>query len=190
MIGVYIGLTSNRFDLFSPGTWLSRIIQYATGSKWNHAVIFLNLWGLNVVIHAQLWVRLEMYRDWLAKTDREVAIYEVLEAPDLDWLFSQLNKFYDVLGLLWFGLSILISKIIGRKVQFGPTGTRADKNFFCSELVVRFLGVVNGWFSPSDIPDLEKQGLLKLIGYYRTEKGNKRLIEVHGTTPAPLKVAA
>lgn len=164
--GIYIGLTSNKFDVRHPGTYLSRIIQIFSKSIWNHAVLIVCLPGLSVVVHAQAWVRLEVFDDWCRKTDRTVSVYQIVAPVERLWLLRQLNKIYDVWGLICQALLILSGKWFGRK------GTRNDNTFFCSELAVRLLNVPDAHlYKPSDIPRLTKEGKISFTGLFMTKKG-------------------
>lgn len=178
--GIYIGLTSNKFELKNPGTWLSRIIQLVCRSKWNHAVVILIFHQYRIVIHAQAWVRIEMFDDWCRKADRDVALYLTLKPVDKLWLFRQINRLYDVMGLVWQLIFILTGKWLGSK------GIKADEFFFCSELTVRMMNVPAPFlYSPAKIPSLVPQGYLEFVGHYKTKKGSKVLFttEFPKTTP-------
>lgn len=165
--GIYIALVSNKFELENPGTWLGGIIQLVTNSIWNHAVLIIIFNQYKFVIHAQAWVRVEMFDDWCKKSDRQLAIYKTLKEVNTDWLFRQVNKVYDVMGLVWQLIFIITGKWIG------PTGIKADKFFFCSELAVRAMNVAAPFlYAPKTIPSLVPQGYLRLEGYYRSCKGS------------------
>lgn len=180
-LGFYLALTSNKFDIKHTGTWLSWIIQKCTKSPWNHAVLILVLGKITLVIHAQAWIRLELYDDWCQKTDRTVGVYRILAPVDKFWLFRQINKLYDVWGLICQGLLLLTGKWYGRK------GGKNDKNFFCSELGVRWLGVPDAHlYKPSDIPGLVDLDYIEYTGLYKTKKGTPELVLLVDNT---LKVA-
>lgn len=176
--GIYVGLTSNKFELRNPGTWLSRIIQLVCKSKWNHAVVILIFYNYQIVIHAQAWVRVEMFDDWCQKSDRDLALYHTLKPVDKLWLFRQINKLYDVMGLVWQLIFICTGKWLG------STGIKADEFFFCSELTVRMMNVPFPYqYAPNKIPSLVPKGYLEPIGCFKTKQGSKILHPEISTAP-------
>lgn len=181
--GIYIGLTSNKFELKNPGTWLSGLIQFFTKSKWNHAVVVLIFHQYSIVIHAQAWVRIEMFDDWCKKSDRDVALFLTLKPVDKLWLFRQINRLYDVMGLVWQLIFILTGKWLGSK------GIKADEFFFCSELTVRMMAVPDPFlYAPKNIPSLVPKGYLQFIANYKTKKGSP---DLHlDTTETAIPIAA
>lgn len=173
---IQIGLVHNPVRALQPITWLGAIIQWFTRKKWkdgnimkvpNHAVIFVHFRQISLVIHAQAWLKVEKMEVWAAKADRQVMVFDPVQQLGMDdftWLMEQANLLYDLLNLaLWQPIYLVFGRWIG------PTGTRQEKAWVCSEIVSRLLNRPRFWEdSPATLgscPELKPSTLML------TEKG-------------------
>lgn len=114
--------------LFHRGGFLSKIIQYGTGSIYSHVAVCVNA-EMHLVIEAQGCVRandtrkLKDYDVFRVKAEYPYDLNEVIS-----FLVSKLNNKYDYLGVLYLGiLKVFHLKRKANKWQ-------KDRDYFCSEL--------------------------------------------------------
>lgn len=132
-----VGMYRNEFWLASPVTWLAAAIRWATRSKYNHAVVFVNVFG-RLMIYEALGngIRCRPANKFLIRKRSEILILRKKEnlstLDEFDFAVKANNLlgteygFKDILYQAWYRLT-------GK--WLGPENDTALKALTCTEFV-------------------------------------------------------
>lgn len=166
--------------MYKPKSWdillvrwvsrLSKAIRWFTKWMYNHAWVFVEIWGELFIIEAEKnWIRSKFRREEYSK--REWREFAIIESPDVEdkkvWMlcvpFVGVQK-YDFASLLIYQpLYQLTGKWLGRK-------NNGENRFYCSEFAAyvrnKLFGIFDKWYSmsPQDLY-LEWQKHAKIYWY-------------------------
>ncbi|RKY40981.1 MAG: hypothetical protein DRP85_07490 [Candidatus Makaraimicrobium thalassicum] len=143
--------------LFKGEDWISRLIQWGTGSKYSHVAVCVSP-GMSLAIESITGggVRARDVRQIKSEYD----VYRVKEGHsyDLDktvsFLVSRLNLRYDYLGVVFLGLLKLLSRL-GLPLKNAANKWQIDRDYFCSELCYEAFFRGGGLDIVPNVPDAD-----------------------------------
>lgn len=121
-----------RYDiiLFRGTDWISKIIQYATGSEYSHVGF---VYDKNFLIEARSWYGVQSRDIKSIAVDVDVYrvkdIYTYVGSEVINYLVEKIGSRYDYGAVLYLGLL----KLWGRKEEANKWGRERD--LYCSELI-------------------------------------------------------
>jgi hypothetical protein len=161
--------------LAASKNWYGRLIRKLTGSKYNHAYIiytsylFGGWWGVEIAEDGVVKLPLEKIKAKYYLND--CFEYEYNLDLGLQRTRQMVGKKYDWLGVLGFGLKILIKRLFRRKVD---NTLQAGGRLFCSEYVASVLKLAGAFGFEKVVPEEMSPGdiakiLLKNSAYRKVE---------------------
>ena len=161
---------------FSHGhVFLSKIIEWMTGSKASHSYIVFDVVDQQIVLQADIHGVCCQHYDNFKKDETIVAEYELLITPEQkDALLSfGLKKlllpynYFAIIGFIW----VVINKKFGRKIN-QPFNVK--NSYFCSELVIAALQA--GMFPLSHTLDMATTSPEDIIQFLDAHPGASKLV--------------
>jgi hypothetical protein len=115
---------SNKLE-WHPSTWFYQVVKLITGSRWNHAVVVVDLENERMVVEAVGYgVVMTNYDIWLTRRKRKIEF--IPRKVNKELLLKQIGSEYDK-GRFLFTLPVYL--ITGKWI--GKPDDR--KRFYCSE---------------------------------------------------------
>ena len=129
-------MNSGDILLFKGERGISRLIAWATNSKYSHVAICVSA-EMRLAIEAQ--TRGGVRAIDMRRIDGNYDVYRVKEGNNYDligamsYLVSKLNSRYDYFGVFFLGLLKLLAKIYP-PLKIKANKWQKDRDYFCSEL--------------------------------------------------------
>jgi hypothetical protein len=155
MIGIV-----RRHLTWHPASWLSVLVRFFTGCRYNHAFILYEINYVPCVIEATIeGVIITPLEEWKQKYPHEVKLIELKDYTfDAGKLISSLGKDYDFASLIRYQFKHQIQRWFGIKKWTGKTGEIAANKLYCSELVAYCYNVPEWWrFTTADLLELNHE---------------------------------
>jgi hypothetical protein len=164
-----VGLVRQHFQIWRPMSWLTAIIRLMTGSRYNHAQLFLTIQGELFVIEAvKSGVRMCSYERWVKKYPHDL---KVIRFTDYQGLIDDgdirlramehLGKPYDYAALFFHQLAFQVYRWFGVDRWLGKKSLDASKHVYCSELVAYVYDIARWWtLTPADLDQIDHETVL------------------------------
>jgi uncharacterized protein YycO len=136
-----VGLV-RRYATWNPLSWISAAVRFFTGSRWNHAIAFIELpQGLFVIEAVETGVRMCSYYNWKQKYGYDLLVIRYCN-PEFSKheiekrLIFHLGKPYDFTALINHQVVFQVARWFGNRKWIGRTNkSGADEQIYCSELI-------------------------------------------------------
>lgn len=152
---------------------VSKVVKFATGSKYSHSRIYIGNGDIIEAIDPKVWkeeIAKVMKGDLYTAVYRYAGLTEMHKLKIVHYANQQRGKEYDLSGAMG-------SSRVGMVAAPLLTITNlidSESDFYCSELVAfsyKHAGVSLGWFASSTTPkDLAQNKKLEYIGHLKTGK--------------------